>query len=171
MRAPRHRMPALVALSLMACGPPPGAESGRGPVPEGSGPSAGRPAVAVTTVGGLRVSLSTPGAAPGEPLQFTLAVANETGDEAVIDFPDGQRFDFEVFDDGASMWRWAADMFFPQVLGRERVPAGDSLQWSTRLEKGLAPGEYRLRGTLTRNAPVSVELRLTIPEQTGEPSP
>ena len=77
--------------------------------------------------------------------------------EAVVDFPNGQRFDFEILRDGTSVWRWAKDMFFPQVLGRERIPPGDTLRWNQRYEDGLEPGAYTARAVLTANDPVTVQ--------------
>lgn len=166
-RSREERVAAAVALALvMACAPPP--EGGSDP---GAGGPAGVPATAsITTDTGLRVTLSAAPVRPGAPLDLTLEVTNERTGEAVLDFPDGQRFDFEVLDDRETVWRWASDMFFPQVLGRERIPPGESIDWSARLEAGLPTGDYRIRGTLTTSPPVAVELPFAVPESTGDPS-
>jgi len=175
MRAPRGWMPnasratAIATLALVtACAPPPGGDTA--PEPDSAG--AGGPATAsVAAEGDLRVALTAGPARARAPIDFTLEVANAGGSEALLDFPDGQRFDFEVLDGGAAVWRWAADMFFPQVLGRERIPPGESIEWSARLEAGLPAGEYLIRGTLTTRPPVEVEVTLTVPESTGDPPP
>lgn len=171
LRSLRHtaaRTGAAAAVALVtACAPPP--ERDAAPDPD-SGAAAGDPASASTTTqAGLHVTVSAGPARANAPLAFTLEVANPGDAEAVLDFSDGQRFDFEVIEDGTTVWRWAADMFFPQVLGRERVPAGESIEWSARREAGLAAGTYRVRGTLTTSPPVEVETFLTISEAAGDP--
>lgn len=160
---------ATAALALvMACARPPEGDAAPDP---GSGAAAGDPATAsVAAEGDLRVTVSAGPARAGAPIEFTLGAANTGASEAVIDFPDGQRYDFEVLDDATTVWRWAADMFFPQVLGRERVPPGESIEWSARLEEGLPAGEYVVRGTLTTSPPVEVELPFRVPEATGDPT-
>ena len=98
------------------------------------------------------------------PIEFSLTVSNGGADELVIDFPDGQRFDFEVIREGESVWRWAADMFFPQMLGRERIASGDRKRWTATLESGLAAGSYTVRGTLTTNTRHAVDLAFRVEE-------
>ncbi|MDH3734513.1 MAG: BsuPI-related putative proteinase inhibitor [Gemmatimonadota bacterium] len=110
----------------------------------------------------LRLAITPPVPSSDTAIEFVLTLSNGSSEELVVDFPDGQRFDFEVLRADASVWRWAADMFFPQMLGRERIEAGGSMPWSVRLEEGLAAGEYTLRGTLTSNERHVLELVFTI---------
>lgn len=113
----------------------------------------------------LRLALSLPEEAPraGTPLTLGLDAVNEGDAPLVLDFPDGQRYDFEVFaEDGTRVWRWSDGMFFIQVLGRETVAPGDSLRWSERIEGGLPAGAYRVVATLTTVAPDTAEGALTV---------
>lgn len=164
----RSRIAAAVVALVTACAPRP--ESGPAPDAGSGGAARGPRTGSGTTERGLRVSVSATSAPAGAPIDLTLEVANETDAEIVLDFADGQRFDFEAIADGAPVWRWAADMFFPQMLGQERLPPGESIEWSARLEAGLPTGSYTLRGILTTTPPVEVEVPLTIPDATGDPS-
>lgn len=112
----------------------------------------------------LRLAADPDALVAGGAIDFSLTVTNNSDDELVLDFPDGQRFDFEVSEGGTPLWRWATDMFFPQMLGRERVPAGDSLVWSVTLGTGVPAGHYTARGTMTTNSPVTVELEFDVGE-------
>lgn len=129
-------------------------------------PDAGEPQEAFSAVadlpGDLRLTLALVEVAPSRPIEFTLELANGGADEAVVDFPDGQRFDLEVFDGETSVWRWASDLFFPMMLGRERIAPGESVEWSGRMEEGLPAGSYTVRGTLTTSARPTVEVAFTV---------
>ena len=111
------------------------------------------------------LTLSLPDAPPadGTPVTLELRVANDGGEPLVLDFPDGQRYDFEVFAaDGASVWRWSDGMFFIQVLGRETLAPGMSLRWTEGIDAGLPAGTYRVVATLTTVEPRAVEDTLTV---------
>jgi hypothetical protein len=110
----------------------------------------------------LRLEVGTTAPVAGQPIAFVLIVMNRGGDELVIDFPDGQRFDFEVIGDGTTVWRWGADMFFTQMLGRERIAAGASELWTATLEAGLSAGTYTVRGTLTTNTRHALDLAFEV---------
>ncbi len=110
----------------------------------------------------LRLEVGPAALRPDGPVEFTLTVQNDADDELVLDFPNGQRFDFDVSRAGASVWTWATDMFFPQMLGRERIPAGEQIPWSVTYESGLPAGRYTVRGTLTTNVPATIELEFEI---------
>ena len=160
----------VTALVLAACAPrpepdaeaeSPGGDGGGTDTPgEGSGAGLddGREGVASDTIEispgvSLRLEVDPATPAAGQPVEFALVLRNGTADELVLDFPDGQRFDFEVSTDGGIVWRWAADMFFPQVLGRERIAAGDGRTWTAGVSGGLPAGSYVVRATLTSNTP------------------
>ena len=92
------------------------------------------------------------------PIDFELSLSNESAEPRIVDFPDGQRYDFAAFDaQGALVWQWSADMNFIMMLGREEIPAGETLVWTQRLEAGLPASAYRVVGTLTAMEPASVE--------------
>lgn len=113
----------------------------------------------------LRLAFSTGGEIPktGAPIVLELTATNDAPSALILDFSDGQRYDFEVFSaDGASVWRWAEGMFFAQVLGRETLGPGASLRWAARIEDGLSAGTYRVVATLTTVEPRSIEAVLTV---------
>ena len=113
----------------------------------------------------LRLSLSTGEEAPTAvaPVVLELTGTNDGPAPLILDFPDGQRFDFEVIsEDGDVVWRWAEGRFFAQVLGRETLEPGASLRWTGRIEAGLPAGVYRVIATLTTMEPRRVEATLTV---------
>ncbi|MDE2945211.1 MAG: BsuPI-related putative proteinase inhibitor [Gemmatimonadota bacterium] len=143
----------LPALAVFACG----AGSAAGSADEGSAAAgSGRQ---------LRLSLST-GEEPPEaatPVVLELTGTNDGQSALVLDFPDGQRYDFEVIsEDGVVVWRWAEGRFFAQVLGRETLEPGASLHWTGRIEAGLPAGVYRVIATLTTVEPHAIEATLTV---------
>lgn len=143
----------LPALAAFACG----AGSAAGSADEGSAEEgSGRQ---------LRLSLST-GEEPPEaaaPVVLELTGTNDGESTLVLDFPDGQRYDFEVIsEDGVVVWHWAEGRFFAQVLGRETLEPGASLHWTGRIEAGLPAGVYRVIATLTTVAPHAIEATLTV---------
>ena len=123
------------------------------------GPAAGEPGRE------LRLSLSTGEASPepATPVVLELTGTNDGPATLVLDFPDGQRYDFEVIsEDGAVVWHWAEGRFFAQVLGRETLEPGASLRWTGRIEAGLPAGVYRVIATLTTVEPHAIEATLTV---------
>ncbi|WP_419937202.1 BsuPI-related putative proteinase inhibitor [Candidatus Palauibacter sp.] len=113
----------------------------------------------------LRLSLSTGDESPraATPIVLELAGVNEGQAALILDFPDGQRYDFEVIsEDGAVVWRWAEGRFFAQVLGRETLEPGASLNWTATIEAGLPAGVYRVLATLTTVEPHTIEATLTV---------
>jgi len=143
----------LPALAVFACA----AGSADGPADESSADDgSGRE---------LRLSLSTGDEAPtaATPVVLELTGPNDGRATLILDFPDGQRFDFEVIsEDGTVVWRWAEGRFFAQVLGRETLEPGASLLWTGRIEAGLPAGVYRVIATLTTMEPLAVEATLTV---------
>ncbi|MCY3601391.1 MAG: BsuPI-related putative proteinase inhibitor [Gemmatimonadetes bacterium] len=113
----------------------------------------------------LRLSLSASEEAPtaATPVVLELTGTNDGQATLILDFPDGQRFDFEVIsEDGDVVWRWAEGRFFAQVLGRETLEPGASLHWTGRIGAGLPAGVYRVLATLTTVEPRTVEATLTV---------
>ncbi len=120
----------------------------------------------------LRLSLTAGDEPPtaGSPITLELTLANEGDAALVLDFPDAQRFDFEVVaEDGAVVWRWAEGRFFAQVLGRETLDPGASLNWTGQIESGLPAATYRLVGTLTTVERQTVETTLTVLSGVDDP--
>lgn len=161
----------VTALVIAACAPRPEPESepeGPSEAPaNGNGSSTQQAPVAETEIAAdatLRLEVGTTRPVAGEPIAFVLTVANGGTDELVIDFPDGQRFDFEVIGEGTTLWHWGADMFFTQMLGRERIAAGASELWTATLEAGLPAGTYTVRGTLTTNTRHALDLAFEVEE-------
>ena len=163
----------ITALVITACAPrpEPEAESEGGPADVASPPLQEAPMTEAEISPGVRMRLEVGSAGPlaDRPIEFTLSVYNDTAEELVLDFPNGQRFDFEVSREGASVWKWATDMFFPQMLGRERIPAQDQIPWSVTHESGLPAGRYTVRGTLTTNAPATIELEFDVAAKESSP--
>ncbi|MCZ0935649.1 MAG: BsuPI-related putative proteinase inhibitor [Gemmatimonadetes bacterium] len=156
LRAPMRAVAPVVllpALAVFACA----AGSADGPADEGSADDGAAPE--------LRLSLSAGDEAPtaATPVVLELTGTNDGQATLILDFPDGQRFDFEVIsEDGTVVWRWAEGRFFAQVLGRETLEPGASLLWTGRIEAGLPAGVYRVIATLTTMEPLAVEATLTV---------
>lgn len=143
---------------MAACAPRPGGEAP--PPPAAPAPD---PATASETTGsGLELTMSVGPATRGAPVRLELVATNRAEAEIVLDFPDGQRFDFEILDDRTAVWRWSEGMFFPQVLGRERIGPGESLEWTAVFEEGLAAGSYRARGTVSTTPPFHLEVAFEV---------
>ena len=142
----------LTALAAFACA----AGSADGPADERSDDGSGQE---------LRLSLSAGEEAPtaAVPVVLELTGTNDGQSALVLDFPDGQRYDFEVIsEDGVVVWHWAEGRFFAQVLGRETLEPGASLRWTGRIEAGLPAGVYRVIATLTTVEPHAIEATLTV---------
>lgn len=142
----------LPALAAFACA----AGSADGPADERSDDGSGQE---------LRLSLSAGEEVPtaAMPVVLELTGTNDSPATLVLDFPDGQRYDFEVIsEDGVVVWHWAEGRFFAQVLGRETLEPGASLHWTGRIEAGLPAGVYRVVATLTTVEPRTVEATLTV---------
>ena len=162
----------LTGLVIAACAPRPepdseadgqsGEDDANGPSDPAGSQEAPRVERSIGPDATLSLTISPGSATVGEPIRFELTLSNDGTDELVVDFPDGQRFDFEVRQGDTPLWRWAADMFFTQMIGRERVEAGGEMHWSATLESGLAAGDYAVRATLTSSEPHTVELPFTI---------
>jgi len=158
----------LACVAPLACAAPRSTSGAAEPAPnvETSRPAeSSHQEVSVVSVDSLRLSLSIVGTAPraGDPITLELIVLNEASSEAVIDFANGQRYDFEILGtDGSVSWHWAEDMFFTMALGREVVAHGETLRWQETFAAGLPAGSYRVVGTLASMERESVELVLTI---------
>ncbi len=140
------------------------APSARPGASESGGSPEGGVQVSAPSTDSLALSLSVQEPSPraGQPLTFVLEANNRGDTELELDFRDAQRYDFEVFAGATSTWRWSADKFFAQMIGREVVPPGGTARWSARLEEGLPAGTYRVVATLTSADPATAELMLQV---------
>lgn len=87
--------------------------------------------------------------APGDPITVTMAVMNRSGVAVTLNFSTGQRYDFTLKDSaGKVVWQWAAERMFTQVLGEETIVPGGELVYREQFTGRLAPGSYRIVGTL-----------------------
>lgn len=88
--------------------------------------------------------------APGEPIALTLTATNRAGQPVTLHFSSGQRYDFTIEDGaGRTVWRWAADKGFIQMLGEEALEPGGALAYRELFAGRLAPGTYRITGIVT----------------------
>jgi len=102
--------------------------------------------------GSFVLSLVTdkPRYAPEEPITITLTVSNPTREPVTLQFTTGQRYDFMIEDEaGKLVWAWAEDRMFVQILGEATIAPGVALAYRETFTGRLAPGAYRVTGTLT----------------------
>lgn len=88
--------------------------------------------------------------AVGEPVFFTLRVANETSKPVHLSFRTAQRFDLVIHDSqGREVWRWSGGRVFGQVLEEETLnPDGGELLFRAIIERGLPKGMYTVTGII-----------------------
>jgi hypothetical protein len=100
----------------------------------------------------------------GDTAHIELHLTNTTTDVVALEFNTGQRYDMEVADaEGRLLWRWSDDMMFTQALGREAVPAGESLRYSAAWS-APTPGEYIATARLvSTNYPVELRTSFHVP--------
>ena len=109
------------------------------------------------------VSLDRELYAPGDTVQASLVLRNEADTAVALHFFTGQRYDFVVIGADTEVWRWSTGRGFVQMMGEERLEAGDSRSWSERFIAPSAPGTYVLEASITSQEPspsASVELRV-----------
>lgn len=89
----------------------------------------------------------------GEPVEMTLRLINCADEPVTRHFPDGQTYDFKVFDEaGFEIWRWGRGMMFDQELREETFQPGEEITfveaWDQTDNDGeqVPEGRYELRG-------------------------
>lgn len=86
----------------------------------------------------------------GEPIELILKLTNRTSRDTALQFSSGQRYDFQIADStGKTMWTWSADRSFMQVLGSERLTAGETREHREQFTGQLPPGKYAATGSIT----------------------
>ncbi len=113
------------------------------------------PAPEVTTEPALIPSLEVN--VDGDSVLMTLHLTNALETPVVLEFPSAQRSDFAVRrPDGEVVWTWSMDKLFAQVVGRETLPVGSTVQYSGAWT-AVQPGRYEAVARLvSTNRPVEI---------------
>lgn len=120
---------------------------------------------------GLTVTASTDRSTvrPGEQLQITVKVVNDSSSSRTLRFSSGCQTDFEFLDAGGKVVRSSQQLCL-QALTQRTLAPGDSFSDVHAWTRGpldppqLTPGSYQVRGVLlatqdtARSAPVSVSV-------------
>ena len=87
--------------------------------------------------------------------RFRMTVRNRSNHAVRLPFRSGQRFDFEVLQEGKLIWNWARDRAFTQALTSMTLAADEETvfqgRWDYRDNQGrrVEPGRYLVRGIVT----------------------
>ena len=105
--------------------------------------------------------------APNETVDVELRVVNAGGDEVVVGFSSGMRYDVVVERDGTELWRWSEGRAFAQMLGEETIPPrGGALAYRVRVPAPSAPGRYRVVATLASyDRPLAADEQLLVEQR------
>jgi hypothetical protein len=101
----------------------------------------------------------------GDSVRLELHITNVSGGPLTLEFATAQRYDFEVEEAaGGLAWRWSDEMMFAQVLGEERLEAGESRRYTAGWSAPGGSGDYVARGRLTStNYPVDLRTQFRLP--------
>ncbi|CAN5880469.1 hypothetical protein BH24GEM1_BH24GEM1_09260 [soil metagenome] len=87
---------------------------------------------------------------PGDTVALVLTLRNDGAAAAVLTFATTQRYDIEIRDlSDTTLWRWSDELVFGQVLGDERIAAGDCLVFADQCPAPSHPGQYQVIGRIT----------------------
>ena len=100
----------------------------------------------------------------GEPIALILTVTNRSSRDTALQFSSGQRYDFQIADStGRTLWTWSADRSFMQVLGSERLTAGEAREHREQFTGELPPGKYAATGSITlMRSPLTASTTVTV---------
>ena len=100
----------------------------------------------------------------GDPIQLILKVTNRSSRDTALQFSSGQRYDFQITDStGRTLWTWSADRSFMQVLGSERLTAGEAREHREQFTGELAPGKYLATGSIpVMRSPLTARTTVTV---------
>jgi hypothetical protein len=98
-------------------------------------------------------------------VHFTLEVKNVGKKHVEISFPNGQAYDFVVFDStGIEVWRWAEGRLFTQTVRNKGLSKGDAMHveeaWSPKAMIGRYTAVAKLKST---NFPVEQRVEFVVP--------
>lgn len=107
--------------------------------------------------------------AQDQPVQFSIALQNESDTRRTLQFSSGQRFDISVMDaQGKEVWRWSREKFFTMALATIHLAPGERLSyevdWDQKGNDGepVPPGSYSARIWITANEQPATTLTFTI---------
>jgi hypothetical protein len=112
----------------------------------------------------LALSFSPEPLRAGQPVTWSLEVANGAKDPVTLTFPSGQHGDVVLLRDGTEAYRWSSTKFFAQAVVKERLEAGGDKTFPLE-ERALSvePGDYDLVATLAAEpAPAPVRRRVSV---------
>lgn len=100
----------------------------------------------------------------GDSVELTLRVTNGGNSEVELEYATSQRYDFVVRGEtGAEVWRWSAEQMFAEMLGREELSVGGTLEYREVWDAGGRRGRFRAEGMLvTMSAAVSLETEFEV---------
>lgn len=94
---------------------------------------------------------------PGQSPEFALTLTNQSGEERVLEFGSGQKFDFLVKQGEEVIWQWSEDMMFTSALESVTLGAGESITFTAQWDEAFT-GEYTLVGLITEmSSPLETE--------------
>jgi hypothetical protein len=86
---------------------------------------------------------------------LTLSITNSSERPVVLVFNDGQKYEFELLQNGQVVWNWSNGRVFTQAIERRALQPSESEafteMWNVLANDGhqVAPGTYVLRAYLT----------------------
>ena len=115
----------------------------------------------------LRIHLATDrkAYAPGDTIRATLTITHHGTRSVALEFGTSQRCDFEIHDAaGRTVWRWAADRMFAQMIGEETLgPERRAMLCREHFTAPGTPGRYQLVGKLVSgNQPMQATVAVTL---------
>lgn len=103
-------------------------------------------------------------AASNAALKVKMAAINQGKEKFILEFPSAQHFEFVIQNSaGKEMYRWSRDKEFAQkfssivVNWNEKISYEEEVFSVSNQAVRLPPGEYRTRGEITAQTPISVE--------------
>jgi intracellular proteinase inhibitor BsuPI len=103
-------------------------------------------------VGGVTVTFKVSPARVqvGEAVRFTFRLINNAGQDALLEFPTGQRYDFWATRNEGETWRWSKGRVFVQQITRATIEPQSGLNFAETWTPELA-GTYAVHGELRAN--------------------
>ncbi|MFP8952212.1 BsuPI-related putative proteinase inhibitor [Natrialbaceae archaeon A-arb3/5] len=112
--------------------------------------------------GSLEATVSADGT-EGQTVSFDFHVMNEGTSPVELQFPDAQRAEFVVQDEGREVWRSTDGLAFAQVIGSERLAAGETATYDGEWTDPQS-GEYTVVAELrAQDAACEARADITVP--------